>query len=364
MKKSKAIETRNAAEPTRLLRRALDPGTLDEALKLCERLASSKIVPKEYQGRPDDILVAVGLGQEIGLSAMQAIQSIAVINGRPCLWGDAMLGVVRASGLLESIAETYEGAGDECAAVCVVKRRGEEPREQRFTVAMAKAAGLWTKSGPWTNYRQRMLRLRARSWALRDVFPDILRGLGSAEEQADAYVATGEVAAPITEADYGLMPKRLEAAGGAISPQSDPDTTDRPAPAPPEAKTTPSDGNGGADHPPDAPAHDPASTADPVPSPNTATAAEPTLPLACEPIALTVLTFGVSKPVNGRKCWRIKCVNGAGKIAMLRTTEPITFAAAKNALLEKRLLVVEIEPGSDVIADARLGGPIPAAKEA
>lgn len=61
----------------------------------------------------------------------------------------------------------------------------EEPVERTFSEAAARRANLWGKSGPWQQYPERMLQMRARAFALRDVFCDVLRGLGSAEEQGD-----------------------------------------------------------------------------------------------------------------------------------------------------------------------------------
>ena len=52
-------------------------------------------------------------------------------------------------------------------------------------MADAKRAGLWGKSGPWTQYPDRMLLFRARGFALRDAFGDYLRGLRTVEEQGD-----------------------------------------------------------------------------------------------------------------------------------------------------------------------------------
>jgi hypothetical protein len=49
----------------------------------------------------------------------------------------------------------------------------------------AEKAGLKGKQGPWTNYPKRMLQMRARSWCLRDVYPDVLRGVHVAEEAQD-----------------------------------------------------------------------------------------------------------------------------------------------------------------------------------
>ena len=59
-----------------------------------------------------------------------------------------------------------------------------------FSYEDAKRAGLWGKQGPWTQYPQRMAQMRARSWAVRDAFPDLLRGISVYEEQQDCIEKT------------------------------------------------------------------------------------------------------------------------------------------------------------------------------
>lgn len=162
---------------------SLTPTSIQEAMEFAQMLSKSNLVPKDYQGNPSNCIIAMQWGMEIGLQPLQAMQSIAVINGRPSIWGDAMLALVRGSGVLESISETLE-EGD-TVAVCTVKRRAEQPATRRFSLEDAKKAGLTGKQGPWTQYPKRMLQLRARAFALRDVFPDVLRGVHIAEEAQD-----------------------------------------------------------------------------------------------------------------------------------------------------------------------------------
>ena len=160
---------------------SLAPRDIKEALAFAEMLSKSNMVPKDFIGNPGNILVAVQWGMELGLQPMQAMQNIAVINGRPSLWGDSVIALVKASPTCEYIIEEV---GDD-SATCRVKRRGEPEQERSFSTADAKAAGLLGKQGPWSQYRKRMLQMRARSWALRDVFPDVLRGMPIAEEVMD-----------------------------------------------------------------------------------------------------------------------------------------------------------------------------------
>ncbi|QUO23852.1 hypothetical protein KEH57_09635 [Burkholderia cenocepacia] len=157
------------------------PRTFGELMEFATLLAASNLVPKDYIGKKENIIVAVQWGHEIGLKPMQALQNIAVINGRPALWGDAMLAIVLASPLCKDVVEYFEGEGPKRTAVCIAKRHGREDKIQRFSFEDARTAGLATKQGPWSQYPPRMLQLRARGFALRDQFADVLRGLPVAE---------------------------------------------------------------------------------------------------------------------------------------------------------------------------------------
>jgi hypothetical protein len=159
---------------------------MGEAMQFSEMLASSSMVPKAYQGKPNDVLVCVQWGYEMGLAPMQALQNIAVINGKPSVYGDAMMALVQSSPVCEDIEEYFEGEGTtNPVAVCVAKRKGRKPVITKFSVEDAKRAGLWGKGGPWTAYPKRMLQMRARGFALRDAFPDVLKGMITAEEAQD-----------------------------------------------------------------------------------------------------------------------------------------------------------------------------------
>ena len=161
---------------------SLTPRNLEEALKFADIMSKSDLVPRDFRDKPGNILVAIQKGLEIGLSPMAALESIAVINGRASLWGDALLGLVQVSPQYEwhNEAESTPTKG-----VCIVKRKGHEPHRVEFSIEDAKRAGLLGKSGPWQQYTARMLTLRARAFALRDKFADVLKGLSMAEEALD-----------------------------------------------------------------------------------------------------------------------------------------------------------------------------------
>ena len=166
-------------------RQMLEPTNLKEAKEFAETLSKSGLVPKDFQGKPANILVAVQWGYEIGLAPMQALQNIAVINGRPSLWGDSLLALVKGHKNFAGCREWMEGT----IAFCEIKRtlnNGEvEATLTQFSEEDAKKARLWGKQGPWQQYPNRMLQLRARGFAIRDAFPDAVKGLITAEEAMD-----------------------------------------------------------------------------------------------------------------------------------------------------------------------------------
>lgn len=162
------------------------PVTLDEAMRFSDMLAKSSMVPKQYQGKPEDVLVAVQWGKELGLAPLQALQNIACINGKPSVYGDAAMALVQASPVCEDIEEYFEAEGTpNPIAVCIAKRKGRKEVIAKFSVEDAKRAGLWNKQGPWQAYPKRMMQMRARGFALRDAFPDVLKGLITVEEAQD-----------------------------------------------------------------------------------------------------------------------------------------------------------------------------------
>jgi hypothetical protein len=211
---------------------SIAPTTFDEAVRFAELVAKSAFCPKEYRGKPGDILVAVEMGAEVGFRPMQALQSISVINGRPAIYGDGALGLVRATGELEDFDEHFDSEGEDLTAICMTKRRNERsPVTRRFSVAMAKRARLWGKQGPWTEYPQRMLQMRARSWTLRDGWADVLRGLHIWEEVQDIV----ETEAPTIAAATAVVHERLREKYAVPEAVPDAPPNDVPVEQPPES---------------------------------------------------------------------------------------------------------------------------------
>lgn len=182
--------------------KAIVPANMDEAWRVAILLVRSGLAPRDVN-TAERAMVAIMTGLELGLAPMTAIQRIAVINGRPCIWGDAVPAIAQRTGMLEAWDEGIDGEGDEMVAYCKVTRRINSEstitKSATFSVNDAKKAGLWTteakvtrkgrngenytkdNDSPWYRYPKRMLQMRARV-AFRDLFADAMCGLYVAEE--------------------------------------------------------------------------------------------------------------------------------------------------------------------------------------
>lgn len=196
--------------------------TLEDAFRFANAVVKSGLAPKGFS-TPEAVLIALQHGAEVGLPPMAALQSIAVINGRPGIFGDAALALVRGSGICihHGEAETdnttdpifrklqfaiferdlekvkalqkefseaqskHKATAEDFGVTVATARQGGLLEFERFTIADAKLAGLWGKEGPWRQYPKRMLKFRARGFKLRDTYGDVLKGLRTTEELQD-----------------------------------------------------------------------------------------------------------------------------------------------------------------------------------
>jgi hypothetical protein len=150
-----------------------------EAFEVAEKISKSELIPTAYRGKPIDIVIAWEFGADLGLSPLQALKSVCVINGSPTVWGDAALAIVIPKTDYEYCKETFDEKT--MTATCETKRKGEPAKTATFSQKDAETAGLWG-SNTWKKYPKRMLQMRARGFALRDTFPHHLRGIYLTEE--------------------------------------------------------------------------------------------------------------------------------------------------------------------------------------
>jgi len=162
----------------------LEPGRFAQAMQVAHQIAKTELVPKQFRDNAAAIVVAWEMGGELGLSPMASLQNIAVINGRPSVWGDSLPAICMRHPQWGGMVEKLNDKATE-ATCTVIRKDAPESIVRTFSLDDAKTAGLLGKDGPWRNYPKRMLQMRARAFALRDAFPDALRGMHVAEEVVD-----------------------------------------------------------------------------------------------------------------------------------------------------------------------------------
>ena len=131
----------------------------------------------------------------LGIPAIQALNSIAVINGRATLSADLMAAVVRRAGHRLRVRED----GPESVTATLI--RADDP-DGAFTATWtrekATRAGLWGNRGPWTQYPTQMLRARAITEVCRQGASDALMGLVYTPEELGARL--DDAGAPVVDA--------------------------------------------------------------------------------------------------------------------------------------------------------------------
>lgn len=160
---------------------SLMPSSQEGKYKMAQVLSQSGLLPSGL-GTPQKVFVALEWGHELQLSPMVAVNNIAVINGKPTLSADIMAAVVKRSpeyGGIEWVKQTEQEA--ECKVKRILPNGQIEESTSRFTWQDAVKAGLANRD-VWKKYPRRMLKHRCQSYALRDMFPDLLAGIYTPEE--------------------------------------------------------------------------------------------------------------------------------------------------------------------------------------
>ena len=185
---------------------ALRPQTFEDVQRMAKLAVMAGLTPKGRGGDavPEDVMVAQATmailqGLECDIPPIQALQGIAIINGRALIYGDLLTALLWSKGF--KVEKHIEGTGDNRVAVAKITRPDGRTIEKRFSVADAKQARLWDqrdkvekrgKNGPymaandspWFRFPERMLEWRAFGWAVKDGASDATHGLLTYEEEA------------------------------------------------------------------------------------------------------------------------------------------------------------------------------------
>lgn len=177
-----------------------DSSRFELAMKQADFLAKSDLIPKAFQAKPENCLIALELADRMKASAFLVMQNLDIIHGKPGFSAKFLVGCFNASGRFEPISYEHDDAdGGRCRAVSVVRSTGERILGPWVSMNMAKAEGWLSKNGSkWQTMPELMLRYRAASFMIRTTAPEISLGLPTSDEIEDTGGAMGHETRDIT----------------------------------------------------------------------------------------------------------------------------------------------------------------------
>lgn len=162
---------------------AIIPRNIEEVFRLAAAFYGSGMAPSSLK-TTEQVTVAILAGAELGFPPFQAMQAFAIVNNRPCIWGDAIPALLWSKGF--RIAEWFDNDDEPTKAFCRVTRPDNgEVIERTYSLIDAKKANLLGKAGTWQTNQKRMLQMRARGFSARDGASDVLKGFQIREEVED-----------------------------------------------------------------------------------------------------------------------------------------------------------------------------------
>lgn len=191
------------------------PQTIEDAMRLARAVCVSGMVPDSLKGQDKEetaakVMMTMMKGMELRRPPIWSLTNIFIVNNRPCVWGDGALDLVITHPRYVKHREWFSGSqnkDDWTAHTEITFKLPDgtiQTEERTFSWAEAKAANLIGKN-VWKVYPQRMLKMRARAWAMRDLMPDALAGLGMREELEDVEVKKNKA-----DAQMALLRQRAD----------------------------------------------------------------------------------------------------------------------------------------------------------
>jgi hypothetical protein len=178
-----------------------EPRDLPSAITLARMIATSPLCPLALRGREADLLLVMMTGAEIGLTTMQSLRNLYIVEGRIGMSAALIRGRCQkhADCALFEVAEA-----DAAHAVVEVRKRGwPESRRVSWSIADAERAGLIKEDQPdslWRRWPQEMCVARATTRAASMYFPEITSGLLSEEDLRDMSTAAAAAGTPAVTA--------------------------------------------------------------------------------------------------------------------------------------------------------------------
>ena len=166
-----------------------DPHAFTQLAKVADAFAKSSLIPQNYQGKPQDCMIAIEMANRMNISPVFVMQNLYIVKGKPSWAGQACMAMINACGKFRDVKHVYTGKPGTDSRGCYVTATrisdGETVNGTEVTMSMVKAEG-WISNSKWKNMPEQMLGYRAASFFARLYCPEALMGLQTYEEVEDA----------------------------------------------------------------------------------------------------------------------------------------------------------------------------------
>jgi len=164
-----------------------DSNNFEMAQRAAKLLASSKLVPVNFQNNLPDCLIALEMAGRMKTSPIMVMQNMYIVHGKPGWSAQFLISSLNASGRFSSLRYVVDGKDDDYGCVAwATDSKGEKLESPRVTINMAKKEGWFGKTGSkWQTMPDLMLRYRSATFFIRLYAPELAMGFQSQEEIID-----------------------------------------------------------------------------------------------------------------------------------------------------------------------------------
>lgn len=142
------------------------------ANSLAKAVCTTAFVPAHFRDNPGDTTAAILLGDELGMSPLNALRGIYVVHGTPALYARTMVALALSHG-----HQVWTEKSTDTEVVVCGKRAGSDHSERSvWTIARATKAG-YTNNKKYASNPQEMLWAKAASEVAKKVAADVLAGV-------------------------------------------------------------------------------------------------------------------------------------------------------------------------------------------
>ena len=167
---------------------AFSAQTFEHAQRVAKMLASSDLIPKEFKGNVQNVMIALELANRIGASPLSIMQNLFIVHGKPSFSSTFIISAINSCKRFDPLRFDVTGSGDDLSCIAWTTEKGKTERVEgpAVTMKMAKAEGWVDRAGSkWKTMPELMIRYRAAAFFGRLYAPEIMMGMQTREEVMD-----------------------------------------------------------------------------------------------------------------------------------------------------------------------------------